>query len=247
MNNLDLESCKSYIECQFRETIPRIEEPPRPFVTISRQAGAGGITIGRLLSGYLRERYKSAKCSCPWTVFDKNLVSEVIKNYNLPERLQEYMSEEKISEIDDILEELFQLHPGKWTLVQKTSQTILHLAKLGFVTLVGRGANVVTSKLEGGFHVRLVGSLEKRLKHLREYYGFTAKQAAEFLKKEDEDRKSYLKSYFGKNIDDPLLYDLVINMDVIPYDEAAHIIGRAVLARDSTKRSLHAHGKSTRS
>ena len=242
-----LKSCKSYIECQFRETESKTNEVRRPFVTISRQAGAGGIAIGRILSDYLRRRDKSAKCFCAWTVFDKNLVAEVIKTYNLPERLQKFMNEEKISEMDDILGELFRLHPAKWTLVQKTSRTILHLAQLGYVILVGRGANVVTHELEGGFHVRLVGSLEKRLKHLQEYYGFNALQAAEFLKTEDEGRKSYLKNYFGKNIDDPLLYDLVINTDFISYDNAARIIGRAVLAGKSEERCLHASGKNSRS
>ena len=236
------QSCKSYIECQFREAKAGADESSRPFVTISRQAGAGGITIGRILSHHLHQRDKDAKCLCPWTVFDKNLVAEVIKTYALPEQLQEFMSEEKISEIDDILGELFQLHPPKWTLVQKTSRTILHLAEMGHVILVGRGANVVTRKLKGGIHVRLVGSLEKRLKHLQEYYGFNSRQVAEFLKKEDEGRKDYLKSYFGKNIDDPLLYDLVINTDSVSYEEAARIIGRAVLARNPKERSLHAAG-----
>ena len=114
MNNLDpLQSCKSYIECQFRGTANQVEELSCPFVTIFRQAGAGGITIGRLLSDYL------------------------------PERLQEYMNEEKISEINDILEELFQLHPAKWTLVRKTSKTIFHLTKLGYIILVGRGSAVL--------------------------------------------------------------------------------------------------------
>ncbi len=95
MNDL-LKACKSYLECEFRETRPETDEASRPFVTISRQAGAGGITIGRLLGKYLREHDKNAKCSCPWTVFDKDLILEALKNHNLPEGLAEYMTEDKI-------------------------------------------------------------------------------------------------------------------------------------------------------
>ncbi len=95
--------------------------------------------------------------------------------------------------------------------------------------LVGRGANIVTKKLENGFHVRLVGSIDKRIAHLNEYYGFSPKRAAEFLKKEDDGRRNYLKKYFDKNIDNPLLYDLVINTDNISYEETVRLIGHAVL------------------
>ena len=55
------------------------------------------------------------------------------------------------------------LHPSSWTLVQQTNATILQLAQMGNVILVGRGATVITSKLNNVFHVRLVGSLEKRI------------------------------------------------------------------------------------
>ena len=224
-----LRSCKTYIEAQFRGIRSRAADAKAPFVTISRQAGAGGITIGRLLARYLNER--DGKNAPAWTVFDKNLVAEVLKTYNLPEKCQEFMNEDKISEIDDILAELFRLHPAKWTLVQKTTRTILHLSQLGHAILVGRGANVITRKLHGGFHVRLVGSMTRRLRHLQEYYGFNSKQAADFIKSEDKGRKDYLKTYFDRNIDDPLLYDIIINTDFVSAEEAAHIIGRAVLSR----------------
>ena len=69
--------------------------------------------------------------------------------------------------------------------------------------------------------------------------GIGLKTAEEFLKTEDEGRKSYLKNYFGKNIDDPLLYDLVINTDLISYEEAAHMIGRAVILRHPRRGGAH--------
>ncbi len=199
-----------------------------PFVTISRQAGAGGITVGRMLEAYLKEHDK--KADYPWALFDKDLVKKVAEEHNLPKRFAEYMKEDKVSEIQEILDEIFQLHPPDWVLARKTSETILHLAEMGHVILVGRGSNIVTQKLPGGFHVRLVGSYEKRLFHIQSYYGFSLKTSKEFIKKEDEGRKKYLRTYFGQNIDDPLLYNLVINTDSISYGEAARIIGHAALA-----------------
>jgi hypothetical protein len=40
-----------------------------------------------------------------------------------------------------------------------------------------------------------------------------------------------VKRYFGRNVEDPLLYHLTINTDVVSYDEATRIIGDAVLHR----------------
>ncbi|HEY8240649.1 MAG TPA: cytidylate kinase family protein, partial [Kiritimatiellia bacterium] len=159
----------SYIDAEVRDFAHRRAEESRPFVTISRQTGAGGITVGRLLSAYLQTQGIAAGDGTPWKVFDRDLIAEVLRACDLPARVEPYMTESKTSEFNDSLEEMFGLHPAKWLLVKKTSETILHLAGLGHVILVGRGANVVTAKLDGGFHVRLVGSFARRVEHLMAY------------------------------------------------------------------------------
>lgn len=228
--DLSFLSYKAYLASQFQAAKDESrEERHLPFVTISRKAGAGGITVGEKLCEYLREHDRNARYVCPWTVFDKNLVEQVIRDHNLPEKVARFMAEDKISEVEDILEELFGVHPSQWTLVHKTSQTILNLAQMGHVILVGRGANVITRRLANGFHVRLVGSLPKRINYMMERFRLTEKQASSLIKKKDQGRKHYLKKYFDKDIDDPLLYDLVVNTDHVSYDEAARIIGDAVL------------------
>ena len=229
---------QTYLDCQLKIN-PEEDTRKfiRPFVTISRKAGAGGIAIGNLLCEYLRKHDQNSKNTCPWTVFDKNLVEEVIREHSLSDRVAQFMSEDRISEVDDILDELFGLHPSKWTLVHKTSQTILHLAQMGKSIIVGRGANVVTQKLHNGLHVRLVGSLEKRITYTREQFDLSRREAIEMIRKRDLGKKNYLKKYFGKDIDDPLLYDLTINTDNIAYEEAARIIGDAVLSLSKRIRS----------
>jgi hypothetical protein len=41
----------------------------------------------------------------------------------------------------------------------------------------------------------------------------------------------YVKSYFNKDINDPLLYHMIINTNQIPYKKAARMIGLAVLEK----------------
>jgi len=227
-----LEGYKSFVQCQIRcsekDTKRGGDKAPRPFVTISRQTGAGGITVGLLLVEYLNKNDKAA--TCPWTVFDKDLVKQVLETQNLPKEFEKFMEERKTPEMRDIMETLIELHPPAFALVRRTSETILQLAQMGQSVIVGRGGNVITWKLKGGIHVRIIGSIEKRIKHTADYYGLTHKEAEKQLREDDKGRKEYLKQNFNKDIDDPLLYDLTLNTDHISYQSAAKIIGDALLS-----------------
>jgi hypothetical protein len=198
-------------------------------VTISRECGTYGTTIAGLLVEYLREHERRGVVS--WVVFDKELIRKVMEEHKLPARFESYFTESSAPRIRDILEELFGLHPPRETLVLSMSKTILHLASLGHVILIGRGANIVARKLPNGMHVRLVGSFERRLAHMKEYLNLSEKDAREYIIKEDEDRRAYVKRYFQKDISDASLYDLVINTDRVSLQEAVTIIGNIVLMR----------------
>jgi cytidylate kinase len=87
----------------------------------------------------------------------------------------------------------------------------------------------VTANLDYVFHVRLVASLDNRIKYVQERDGLSRKTAETLVKGEDLGRRRFLRRYFGKKIDDPLLYHLGINLDLISHEEAARLIALAVL------------------
>src|SRR5262249_45134715 len=113
----------------------------------------------------------------------------------------------------------------------QTVETISGLAKRGNVILLGRGAHVITRQLEHVFHVRLIGSLPRRVEHIQELLGMDRERALAFIRHYDRGRRRYLKKYFGEDIDDPLLYHLTVNTDDLPYQATARIIGDAALSR----------------
>jgi len=218
-----------------RPPLRAFQEPDLKFaVTISRQSGSGAHVVAEKLADYLHTHFSGSRD--PWLIFDRNLAERVLEDNNLPKYLAKYMPEDQVSAITDAIDEMFGLHPPFWTLRQKTSETILHLAERGNVILIGRGANVITRKLGHVFHVRLVGSLEKRVEHIQEIYGIEKRKATELIAREDRGRRRYLRKYFGKEIDDPLLYDLVINTDAIGYENAARVIGESMLERTTALR-----------
>jgi hypothetical protein len=228
-----LERCRTFIDAQMNPADKRLTSArdgrPQRAITISRQTGSGAhIVAGKLAACLQAHTPKDAR---PWTVFDRNLVEKVLEDHNLPQRLSRFMPEDSVSEIADTMDELFGLHPPSWTLVHQTTETILHLVELGNVIVIGRGATVITSKLDCVFHVRLVGSLEKRVAHVQELEHISQQAALEVIRREDRGRKRYLKTHFKADLDDPLLYHLVINTDLVPYEDAAQIIADAMLKR----------------
>jgi cytidylate kinase-like protein len=233
-NPQNVEKCLAFINCQLKPADQHLDGHPhvtRAAVTISRQAGCGALEVAEKLAAYLQPH--TQRDAPAWTVFDRNLVEKVLEDHNLPQRIGKFMPENWISEIEDTIDELFGLHPPAWILVRQTAETILRLARLGNVILIGRAANIITAKLEHVFHVRLVAPLEKRILQIQKTDRLDRAGAIELIHREDRGRKRYLKRYYKKDVGDPLLYDLTINTGMVRFDEAARIIGDAVIQRMS--------------
>lgn len=227
-----LERCRTFINTQLKPAgeaaVAAQTRESRRAVTISRQTGSGAHSIAEKLAALLQAR--SPKDAAPWTVFDRNLVEKVLEDHNLPQRLAQFMPEDRVSEIADTIDELVGLHPPSWTLVRQTTETVLRLAELGSVILIGRGgAAIITSRLDYVFHVRLVGSLERRVKRTQELEHLSEKAALDLVRRQDRGRERYLKKYFHTDLHDPLLYHLIINTDRVSDEDAARMIADAVL------------------
>lgn len=233
-----LDHCLTFINCQMQPTDESVSFEKNggrgPAVTISRQAGCGALLVAEKLAKLLQPH--SPKGAPPWTVFDRNLMDKVLEDHHLPARLAKFLPEDRVSQLQDIMDDLFGFRPASGTVVQHTSETILHLAEMGRVILIGRGATVITAKLPNVFHVRLVAPLEKRIEHAHEFYNLTKKAARDFILREDGGRKRYLSKYFNARIDDPLLYHLIINTGLVSYDDAARMIAEALVSHSPALR-----------
>lgn len=226
----NLDRCLTFINTQMR---PGGREEhghqPRLAVTFSRQTGCGAWEIAPRLARILEESGPAGEPA--WTVFDRELVEKVLEDNNLPAKLAQYMPEDKVSYFSDAVQELLGLHPPSWELVRKTTDTIMRLAAIGRVILIGRGANVVTRKLRHTLHVRLVGSLEVRVERLIARKGMDEKEARKFIEQTERGRERYLKEYFRAELADPMLYDLTVNTDRFSGEQSAELIAVAALQR----------------
>ena len=217
---------------------------PGPCVTLSRETGAGADLVGEALVNYFSEL--DNKNTCPWTFFDRNLIERILEDHHLPSLLEKYLVEDKLPHIQSAVNEMLGLHPSATTLFKKTTETIHNLAGMGNVVIVGRGANIIAGRMHNAFHVRLVAPPEERIKHLMDIHGIDRHDAILFMKKEDAARRNYLMNYFHKNVDDPLLYHMVLNTHDLGHEGAAKVIVRAVQERfpqmfRESEHFMHAH------
>ena len=227
-NQLSL--CKSYLQSAASDFKTANAGNDGPVITISRAAGARGNTIAETLVGLLGE-FRAIPRRYPWTVFNQNLIQQVIDEHHLPQSTKEYFPEGKAAEIRSMVAELLGLHPGVYNSAQKTEETIRRIAKAGNAIIVGRGGNIITADIAHSIHVRLVGSEKFRSRHFARHFGMTEVKAASEIARLDRARKRYIKTYFSANIEDPTLYDLIINTDRFSDQAAARIIATALAER----------------
>ena len=232
MNDINaIDRCYAFINSHLqpaRLAMPGANHVTARAVTISRQAGCGALVVAEKLAALLQKT--AAPGAPPWTVFDRNLMEKVLEDHHLPARLAQYLPEDRITQMQDIMDELFGLRPPSDTIVRQVTETVLRLAELGSVILIGRGGNIITARVPGVFHVRLVAPLERRIQHAHEFYHMDLKAAREFCEQTDLGRKRYLKKYFDADVADPLQYHLTVNTGLVSYDEAARLIAEATQA-----------------
>ena len=221
------EKCKKYIKLHSSDSDNKKEI--FPCITISRQTGSGSYEVSEKLIDILQTKTKESENS--WTYFNKELLNKVLEEFKLPKAFKNYITEDKYNHISDAVNELLGVKPSEWTIVHKTTEIILQLARYGKTIIVGRGSTIITSKLPNSFHVRLIAPIDKRIKHVQEIFNFSKPAAMEYIKREDQSRKKYLKSHFFREPDDVSLYHILINTGKLSYVEAAEIVAEAVIKK----------------
>jgi cytidylate kinase len=224
-----INKARAYLSTQMQGVRARKEPSDHrvAFVTISRESGAGGLIVAEHLAELLNERGVGA-ADVPWAVFEKNLLEKVIEENELPESYMDQMEEKVLPAIQTTVSELLAVHPSISRLVAMTSRTVMHVATMGNVVLVGRGGNVLTQDMSVGLHVRLIAPPDRRLHFLMDRFSLNRTEAGRMMQEEDEGRRDYVKRHFSKDVDDPLLYDLVLNTDRVGYTAAAELIAQAM-------------------
>ena len=108
--------------------------------------------------------------------------------------------------------------------------------------IVGHGSQLLLKDFGCAFHVRIITPQEKRIRYLVEEKGKEEEAAVKLVREKDEEFTSFFRYAFKMDINDPLLYDLVINTDKIGIETAISHIIQLAQSNDITECNISALG-----
>ena len=212
-----------------------------PVITIGRQFGAGGSTVGEMLARKLNA-----------DLLESKLIDEVAHRLELPKEEVEAADEQPGSLLSRLLialgsasgEPMIPPETAAWTppnadpvfdtrlaVLEITQQVIKEAARSGNVVIVGRGAAYLLSDLVGALHVYLEASQTVRVKTLMKRFEISEEEARRRMKQTDENRTAYVKQVYGHDRNLPGHYDLVLNTGRLGYEATVDTILAALKRR----------------
>jgi cytidylate kinase len=194
-------------------------------VTISRQAGAGGDEVARMLAEQLG-----------WRLLDNEGVERLLVAKGFRQAAVESFNERK---------------PDLWHRFSTAKERYLHFLKLvtydfarqGSCVILGRGGQILLAEVPGVVRVRVVAPLEDRVARVRELDGGDESRARQAVEHTDNQRMGFYRLLFHADWDCFDLYDLVINSHLVSEKTAAELIVKTLGAKEVTRTRREASRK----
>jgi cytidylate kinase len=220
-----LERLERYLQAErekLRTTTSGIDEPqtPTPFVTISRQAGAGGHSLAAAMLE-LFARQDDVGLFGGWQVFDQKLCEIVASDPVYSRSLDSLLGEEYRTPTSAFFHQVARSTVDQDMVMARVFQIVRSVASIGKAIIVGRAGSQVTLGLGPGVRLRIVAPEEIRIKGIMELYDINERKARSEARNIDGHRARLLRAHFEVDIDDPLGYDAVWNTGSASMSEIA--------------------------
>ena len=196
----------------------------KKIITISREFGSGGRTIGRMVAQRL---------GIPF--YDKELVDQIAVESCFAPKFVEENGEH--SPGSSLFSYAFapQGVPGVMNGLSTADflwniqcSVILQLADKGPCVIVGRNADYILKDREDAFHVFLFADIPFRADRIVRLYGESEKSPETRLQEKDKRRRVNYHHYTGRNWGQAQNYDLCLDTGVLGIEQCTDIIVNAV-------------------
>lgn len=194
-------------------------------ITISRQFGAGGKTLGKMVSDKLG-----------YTFADDDIVQMVAEAANVSPHWVESVEREaggKLSRaitsmvskrlVDRILKDE-RGYIDERLYLDYLVVIIAQIAEEGNAVILGRGSQYILHDHPDVCHVLLINKFEDRVKFMMEQYDLSESRAVQVVNREEKRRVNLFKKIGKTDYDDPALYHLVLNMGKLDMQKAVKLV-----------------------
>ena len=210
-----------------------------PVITIGRQFGAGGRTVGEMLA---RELHSD--------LLESRIIDEVAHRLQLPKEEVEAEDEQPGSLLSRLLvalgtassEPLIPPEATAWSppntdpafdtrkaVLQITQHVIQEAARAGNVVIVGRGGAYILSDFPGALHVFLRTDTATRVKTVMDRFKLVSEEEArKRLKQTDENWTAYINQVYGHDRNLAGHYDMVLDTGRLGYEKTVKVIRAAL-------------------
>ena len=194
-------------------------------ITINREVGSGGRTVGRKLAEMLGVKY------C-----DKAVIDGLTKKFGLtPERIEEIKAQKKSwwNDINNYYQTLVnstsqpmeaEVKLDNSTMFETEKRIQQELAEQTSCVIAGRTGFMVFREWPNHLNVFIQASMDYRIKRIMDRQNVSMDEARDIIAKIDATREAYIKKYEDTSRYDTRNYQLVISMDGLTEDDAAQII-----------------------
>lgn len=184
-------------------------------ITISRQYGSGGRTIGERLARELNVPF-----------YDKALFTEAAQRSGIHpshfEEAEQHSGDQLFAYIFDGFNSVSAPLNDRVFLAQV--ETVRELADKGPCVIVGRGANRILKDRDDVLNVYLYADQELRVKRAVEEYGVDPAKADKVVRDTDKKRAAYLKTYTDQQFGKAENYHLCIDSGVVGLENTMKLI-----------------------
>lgn len=197
-------------------------------ITISRQFGAGGKTIGAMVSDRLG-----------YTFADEDIIQIIAEKARVSPGWVESVEKEaggRLSRlvtrvvskplVDRILKDEYG-YIDEQTYIDYLVVIIAQMAEEGNVVFLDRGSQYILHDHPDAFHVLLINSFENRVSFMMDHYDLPQPKATQVVKSEEKRRTNLYRKIGKQDYDHPELYHMVINMARVDLEDAVDTIIRS--------------------
>jgi len=202
---------------------PGDQSQQSPFITISREAGAGGRTLMRRLIESLNRLDPAQPGQQPWAGFDRELVEKVASDHNLHHSLVELLGEQCHSWLYDVFAGL-SAQTTESKVYRRVAETIRGLALGGRSIIVGRGGALVTQNIPLGVHIQIVAPFDHRAEQMAHVMNTDLKHAANEVRRIDQNRASFYKRFWPNTPLSSSIFTLTLNSAAISEEKMVQAV-----------------------
>ena len=186
-------------------------------VCISREAGAGGGTLARVVGTRLG-----------WKVYDHEILEAIAQRMEVPADEVRAFDELAPSVVQDWILPLREEHYApQEAYLDHLAKLLEAISRAGESVIVGRGAGFLLPKDEI-LNVRIIAPIRARAARLAERMGVSIRTARRAARDLDSRRNQFDRALHRVDPTDPHLYDLVLDSNSLGLPIAAEVIVRAV-------------------